>query len=133
MDKGREEFEKRAKNMSYDLTWEDDHYKNVHTLELFLGYQMCQADKSRDKEIHRLEQIATENSDWFDALKIDFDKQKEEIRALREVLSDTMEYMFSGEVGARKQGTCFSDIIDRARQFLNTNSSENRVDSDFRL
>jgi len=45
VDKGREEFEIRAKNMGYDLTWENDHYKNVHTLELFLGYQMCQADQ----------------------------------------------------------------------------------------
>ena len=30
------------------------------------------------KETHRLEQIAIENSDWYDCLKIDFDKQKEE-------------------------------------------------------
>jgi len=47
-------------------------------------HDLWKAYKSRDKEIHRLEQIATENSDWFDALKIDFNKKKEEIKKLSE-------------------------------------------------
>lgn len=53
-----------------DESLEDDSFS-------FVGYQA--GYKSRDKEIHKYEQIATENSDWFDCLKIDFDKQTKEI------------------------------------------------------
>jgi len=154
MDKTREEFEnwvykyyegqvtlKTSENGDYKAemhtytinspyTMESKYVSNTMNIQI---HDLWEAYKSRDKEIHKYEQIAVENSDWFDTLKIDFNKQKEENKELREILSDTIEYMFFGEVGARKRGTCFSDIIDRARQFLNTNSFENRVDSDFRL
>jgi len=102
VDKVREEFEKHYDTdyMIYDDRF-DKYVINVKNGERvndikqlidimnILNYRWstwCTSYKSRDKEIHRLEQIATENSDWFDALKIDFDKQKEEIKKLKNAL-----------------------------------------------
>jgi len=70
MNKIREEFDKVFNSDGWKR--DKDRYLSNHYNSFEKGY------KSRDKEIHKYEQIATENSDWFDALKIDFDKQKEE-------------------------------------------------------
>jgi len=82
MDKIREEFEKKFGIQTAVYYAESNAYQDDEFESIWNGY--TEGYKSRDKEIHRLEQIATENSDWFDVLKIDFDKQKEEIRALSE-------------------------------------------------
>ena len=84
MDKTKEEFEKTisgfyVKKCVENGTMEQAFYDNQFGV-------FKDGRQSRDEEIHRLEQIATENSDWFDALKIDFDKQKEEIKKLKNAL-----------------------------------------------
>jgi len=110
VDKVREEFEKHYDTdyMIYDDRF-DKYVINVKNGERvndikqlidimnILNYRWstwCTSYKFRDKEIHRLGQIATENSDWFDALKIDFDKQKEEIKKLRNALEDIIAYTY---------------------------------------
>ncbi|MCD6381739.1 MAG: hypothetical protein J7L43_02055 [Candidatus Aenigmarchaeota archaeon] len=42
--------------------------------------------KSRDPEVHRLEQVAIENSNGFNVLKIDVDQQAEEIDRLNKMI-----------------------------------------------
>jgi len=39
-----------------------------------------------EKELHDLRQVAQENADWFDQLKIDYDKLEEENKKLKDAL-----------------------------------------------
>ncbi len=55
MDKIREEFENRARNMGYDLSMSHGEYIEPHTMELKLGYLMAVEDyRFLDKEIRLL-------------------------------------------------------------------------------
>lgn len=61
-DEIREAFERRARNMGYNLSKSNGGYIEPQTLELFLGYRMCNED--RDEEVRDLqEQIGYLKSD----------------------------------------------------------------------
>ena len=90
MDKIREEFEKKytvdfLKTCGYKLEF-DEYWDNPMIQE---EYQIfSRGYKSRDTEIDDYKAASKENADWFDALKVDFDKQQEEIKKLRDALEE---------------------------------------------
>ena len=77
-----------------------------------------EALRAKDKEeIANLRLVAIDNKDWFDVLKIDFDKQKEELAATQLVVEQMREALLAQrELDYTQSGKVTGPMIERVAE-----------------